>query len=78
LIVVEDLTMRLPPLEPGATIGMLGGGQLGRMSLLAGRRLGYRFVVLDPAGLDAPAAPVADVVIATPYDDPEGLEELAR
>jgi len=78
LIVVEDLTMRLPPLEPGATIGMLGGGQLGRMSLLAGRRLGYRFVVLDPAGLDAPAAPVADVVIATPYDDLEGLEELAR
>ena len=50
-------------LPPGSTIGMLGGGQLGRMSLLAGRKLGYHFVVLDPAGKFAPAASVADTVI---------------
>lgn len=71
------MTTDLPLLPPGATIGMLGGGQLGRMSLLAGRRLGYRFAVLDPAGDAAPAAPVADLVIATAYDDPAGLDRLA-
>jgi 5-(carboxyamino)imidazole ribonucleotide synthase len=66
----------LPVLQPGATIGMLGGGQLGRMSLLAGRRMGYRFVVLDPAGSKAPAAAVADAVIEAPFDDPDGLDAL--
>ena len=55
---------------------MLGGGQLGRMSLLAGRQMGYRFVVLDPAGEDAPAAPVADEVIASAFDDEKGLSRL--
>jgi 5-(carboxyamino)imidazole ribonucleotide synthase len=73
----EEVTKQLPPLSPGATIGMLGGGQLGRMSLLAGRRMGYRFVVLDPAGEAAPAAPVADAVIAAEFDDEEGLDRLA-
>jgi 5-(carboxyamino)imidazole ribonucleotide synthase len=75
---VEDLTKTLPMLPPGATIGMLGGGQLGRMSLLAGRRLGYRFVVLEPSGVDCPAGAVADEVIVAPYDDPAALDELAR
>jgi|TARA_B110000438_G_scaffold299474_1_gene349695 5-(carboxyamino)imidazole ribonucleotide synthase len=65
-------------LPPGATIGMLGGGQLGRMSLLAGRKLGYHFVVLDPGGQAAPAASVADAVIAAPFDDKAALDELAR
>lgn len=62
---------------PGATIGMLGGGQLGRMSLLAGRRMGYRFVVLDPQGASAPAAAVADEVIEASFDDRQALERLA-
>lgn len=62
---------------PGATIGMLGGGQLGRMSLLAGRRMGYRFVVLDPAGESCPAAPVADSVIAADFDDEAALARFA-
>lgn len=70
--------MSLPSLNPGATIGMLGGGQLGRMSLLAGRRLGFRFVVLDPAGKEAPAAPVADAVIEAAFDDQAALEALAK
>ncbi|MFP4541514.1 MAG: 5-(carboxyamino)imidazole ribonucleotide synthase, partial [Opitutales bacterium] len=74
---VPDMPAPLDPLPPGGTLGMLGGGQLGRMSLLAGRRLGYRFVVLDPAGTQAPAAPVADHVIAAEFDDLEALDRLA-
>ena len=38
-------------ITPGSTIGILGGGQLGRMLILAGRNLGYRFHVFEPAGL---------------------------
>ncbi len=55
-------------LPPGATIGLLGGGQLARMVALAGRRLGYHFVVWD---LDAacPAAPVADEVVMGDFHD---------
>ena len=62
---------------PGATIGILGGGQLGRMLALAARPMGFGVAVLDP-DLDCPAAGVSDTVIATPYDDPEGLDRLAR
>ena len=41
-------------IAPGSTIGILGGGQLGRMLILAGRALGYRFYVFDPSA-EAPA-----------------------
>lgn len=61
---------------PGSTIGMLGGGQLGRMSLLAGRRMGYRFVVLDPQP-DCAAAPVADECVSAPFDDVDAARRLA-
>lgn len=61
---------------PGATIGMLGGGQLGRMSLLAGRKMGYRFVVLEPKEPSA-AGMVADRRITAAYDDPAGLRDFA-
>ncbi len=61
---------------PGATIGILGGGQLARMLALAAKPMGYRVVVLDPDA-DCPAASVSDAVIAAPYDDPDGLERLA-
>ncbi|WP_430159559.1 5-(carboxyamino)imidazole ribonucleotide synthase [Paenibacillus thiaminolyticus] len=64
-----------PVLAPGATVGVLGGGQLGRMLALDGVRLGYRFVALDPAA-DAPCAAVADLICAD-YGDEEGLAELA-
>ncbi len=57
---------------------MLGGGQLGRMSLLAGRRMGYKFVVLEPEGESCPAAPVADAVISASYDDESALARLAE
>lgn len=61
---------------PHQTIGMLGGGQLGRMSILAGRNMGYRFVVLEPKSPSA-AGRVADRQIEAAYDDEDGLRELA-
>ncbi|WP_082659379.1 5-(carboxyamino)imidazole ribonucleotide synthase [Aureimonas sp. AU40] len=64
------------PLPPGAAIGMIGGGQLGRMMASAAARLGYRMVVLDPdAG--CPAAQLASETITAAYDDREALARLA-
>ncbi len=57
-------------------VGILGGGQLGRMLALAGLPLGLRFVVLDPAE-DAPAAQLAQHILAD-YDDETALAELGR
>ena len=65
------------PLPPGSTIGVLGGGQLGRMMALAAGRLGLRTVVLDPEA-DCPAAPFSTRVVTAPYDDAEGLKALAE
>jgi len=65
------------PLAPGAVIGILGGGQLGRMLALAAARLGFDCAVLSPRA-DAPAARVAAHFVNAAYDDPEGLAELAR
>jgi 5-(carboxyamino)imidazole ribonucleotide synthase len=62
---------------PPATIGILGGGQLGRMTALAARAMGYRVQVLDPDP-DCAARPVVDRVVAAPFDDPAGAAELAR
>jgi len=61
---------------PPATIGMFGGGQLGRYSLLAAKTMGYRTLVLDPDP-SAPAGVVADEHIVAAYDDPHALERLA-
>lgn len=61
---------------PGAWLGLLGGGQLGRMFCMAAQSLGYRVVVLDP-GHESPAGSVADRHIATDYLDGRGLAELA-
>ena len=61
----------------GSTIGVLGGGQLGRMLALAGRAMGYRFVTLDPTP-DAPCGQVADRQITARYDDRDAARELAR
>lgn len=58
------------PLPTGAWIGVVGGGQLGRMLGVDARRMGYRFAVLDPdAG--CPAGQVADRHVALPYADPD-------
>lgn len=64
------------PLAPGSTIGMIGGGQLGRMLAMAAARLGYRTVILEPQP-DCPAAQVANRQIIAAYDDPAALAELA-
>ncbi len=61
---------------PGSVLGMLGGGQLGRMSILAGRRMGYRFVVFEPAEGCA-AGMVADEEVNADYGDAEALKLFA-
>jgi 5-(carboxyamino)imidazole ribonucleotide synthase len=63
-------------LAPGATIGVLGGGQLGRMMAQAGSAMGYRFVALDPAP-DAPCGQVAPQIIAA-YNDRDAARQLAQ
>ena len=62
---------------PGATLGLLGGGQLGRMFTVAARTLGYRVTVLDPDP-HAPAAEFATAHLAAAYTDAAALGELAR
>ena len=61
---------------PPAALGVLGGGQLGRMFAMAARSLGYGVVVLDPDP-DAPAGALADAHLVAAYDDPAALAELA-
>lgn len=65
------------PILPGATIGVLGSGQLGRMFALAARELGYRIHVYSPDS-DSPAGQVADREYAARYDDLAALREFSR
>lgn len=62
---------------PGATLGVLGGGQLGRMFTLRARTMGYRVVVLDPDP-ESPAGQVADRHLCAHYEDETALGELAK
>ena len=64
-------------LAAGSTIGIIGGGQLGRMLGIAAARLGYGTVVLEPQA-DCPAAATCNRHIEAAYDDAAALEELAR
>jgi 5-(carboxyamino)imidazole ribonucleotide synthase len=64
-------------LEPGAVIGILGGGQLGRMLSMAAARLGLRCHVYEPAA-DCPASYVAWRTTCAPYDDADALRAFAR
>ena len=65
------------PILPGAWLGMVGGGQLGRMFCFAAQSMGYRVAVLDPDE-NSPAGSVADRHLRAPYDDEAALTELAR
>lgn len=65
------------PILPGATLGVLGSGQLGRMFAIAARRLGYRVHVYSP-DVDTPAGQVADREFSAAYDDLGQLAEFAR
>ncbi|WP_153731747.1 5-(carboxyamino)imidazole ribonucleotide synthase [Sporosarcina obsidiansis] len=60
---------------PGQTIGIIGGGQLGRMMGLAAKEAGFRIAVLDPTN-DSPCGQIADIEIIAPYDDEQALAEL--
>jgi 5-(carboxyamino)imidazole ribonucleotide synthase len=62
---------------PGSTIGVLGGGQLGRMFAMAARRLGYRVHTLSPED-DTPTGQIADVEVNASYDDIEAVRRFAQ
>ncbi|MBF0374626.1 MAG: 5-(carboxyamino)imidazole ribonucleotide synthase [Alphaproteobacteria bacterium] len=64
-------------IRPGGTIGIIGGGQLGRMTALAAARLGYRCHVFTPEA-DSPAARVSAAATVAAYDDPDALARFAR
>jgi 5-(carboxyamino)imidazole ribonucleotide synthase len=66
-----------PLLPPGSWLGLLGGGQLGRMFCMAAQSLGYRVCVLDP-GVDSPAGGIADRHLRADYLDAAALDELTR
>src|SRR5271166_432701 len=65
------------PLPPNATIGLVGGGQLGRMSAIAAARLGYRCHILTRE-VDSPAAQVSHAVTISDYRDPVSLRAFAE
>ena len=64
-------------LHPGATIGILGGGQLGRMLSVAAARLGFKTHIFEP-GANPPAGHVAERVITAAYEDEEALRRFAE
>ncbi len=64
------------PVLPGATIGILGSGQLGRMIAIAARRMGYRVHTLSPES-DSPTGHVADREVVAAYDDVEAVKRFA-
>lgn len=63
-------------LAPGSTIGILGGGQLGRMLSVAASRLGFKTHIFEP-GANPPAGHVADRVTTAGYEDAEALASFA-
>ncbi|HMA36109.1 MAG TPA: 5-(carboxyamino)imidazole ribonucleotide synthase [Chloroflexia bacterium] len=67
----------MTPILPGATIGVLGSGQLGRMLALAARRLGYRVHTLSPDH-DTPTGQVADLEVNAAYSDLDAVRAFAR
>ncbi|MFO8154902.1 MAG: 5-(carboxyamino)imidazole ribonucleotide synthase [Pseudomonadota bacterium] len=71
------MTRSSTPIQPGATLGILGGGQLGRMFTHAAQAMGYRVLVLDP-GECPPAAHAADDHLCAAYDDGAALTTLAE
>lgn len=70
-------TSKANPILPGATIGIFGGGQLGRMTAMAARAMGYRIQVLDPDPA-CPARFVVDACIEAGWDDAREAANLAR
>ncbi|MCO6558332.1 MAG: 5-(carboxyamino)imidazole ribonucleotide synthase [Bifidobacterium sp.] len=73
----EETNGKIETLMPGATIGIIGGGQLGRMMALSARYHGFRIGVLDPTP-DCPVSQVADFQVTADYDDKAAIRELAE
>ena len=73
----DDTTATPPFIAPGATLGVMGGGQLARMFVHAAQQMGYGTAVLDPDPM-SPAGQVAHRHIRSDYLDPAGLAELAE
>ena len=67
----------MKPILPGATIGLLGGGQLGRMFAIAGRKMGYRIHTFDPTP-DCPTGQIADREVNCPFTDIDALQDFAK
>src|SRR5918993_5338505 len=67
----------MKPILPGATVGVLGSGQLGRMFAIAARRMGYRVHTLSPQN-DTPTGQVADLEVEASYKDLDQVREFAR
>jgi len=67
---------RMEPILPGSYLGILGGGQLGRMFTQAAQAMGYKVCVLDP-GADSPAGSIAEKYIQANYTDRAALQEMA-
>lgn len=64
-------------IKPGQTIGIIGGGQLGRMMALAAKEAGFKIAVLEP-GENSPCSQVADIAITAAYNDEQALNRLAE
>lgn len=73
----EETNGAVMRLMPGATIGIVGGGQLGRMMALSAKYMGFRIGVLDPTP-DCPTAQVGDFQIVADYDDKDAIRKLAE
>src|SRR3712207_1889512 len=67
----------MKPILPGATLGVLGSGQLGRMFAIAARQMGYRVHTLSPDS-DTPTGQVADEEVIASYDDLEAVRKFAK
>jgi 5-(carboxyamino)imidazole ribonucleotide synthase len=67
----------IKPSKPVSTIGMIGGGQLGRMFALDAKRMGYNVIALDPQPR-SPGGQIADEQIVAPYSDLAAIEELGK
>jgi len=67
---------RMEPILPGSYLGILGGGQLGRMFTQAAQAMGYKVCVLDP-GAESPAGSIAEKFIQADYTDSTALKEMA-
>jgi 5-(carboxyamino)imidazole ribonucleotide synthase len=70
-------TVEIQPILPGATLGVLGSGQLGRMFAIAARRMGYRVVTFSPDE-DTPTGQIADEEIVASYDDLDAVAAFAK